>query len=117
MMNNRMFPTELVYTPLFKSDVKRLRQKFRSIQADLTPFIDILKVSDSIRARIPNVGAYIAVTVRVRNSNLNKGMSSGYRLIYYKPVHDKVVLLTIYAKSEQTDIRAHEIRKLVTRLE
>jgi hypothetical protein len=42
-----------------------------------------------------------------------KGKSGGYRLIYYVQTSTGIILLTIYAKSEQVDIAAEEIQEII----
>jgi hypothetical protein len=52
--------------------------------------------------------------VRAANSNARKGKSGGYRIIYQlKPTEEAVVLITIYSKSEQADVAAAEIRRII----
>jgi len=51
--------------------------------------------------------------VRVRNSNIQKGKSAGYRLIYQVDSPTNIVLLTIYSKSDREDIGANEIRDIL----
>jgi mRNA-degrading endonuclease RelE of RelBE toxin-antitoxin system len=42
---------------------------------------------------------YIILKVRVKNSNIQKGKSAGYRMIYQVESPISVLLLTIYSKS------------------
>ncbi|BAZ77337.1 hypothetical protein NIES50_59660 [Aulosira laxa NIES-50] len=51
--------------------------------------------------------------MRVRNSNIQKGKSAGYRLIYQLESPTSILLLTIYSKSDQEDIAANEIRNIL----
>jgi mRNA-degrading endonuclease RelE of RelBE toxin-antitoxin system len=51
--------------------------------------------------------------VRVKNSDIQKGKSSGYRMIYYLKTPTKIILVTIYSKLEQADIAAKQIRKIL----
>ncbi len=51
--------------------------------------------------------------MRVRNRDIQKGKSGGYRLVYYAKTKSGVVLLTIYAKSEHADIAADVIRDII----
>lgn len=44
---------------------------------------------------------------------LNVVKSGGYRVIYYRPIDDSVVLITLYSKTEQQDIEAHEIQAIL----
>jgi len=49
----------------------------------------------------------------VKNSDNQKGKSGGYRLIYYVKTSTGIILLTVYSKSEQSDIDANEIKKII----
>lgn len=55
--------------------------------------------------------------VRVRNSDVQKGKSGGYRLIYYLKTETSVILLTIYTKSEQADVAADIVRGIIAEYE
>jgi len=61
--------------------------------------------------RIPRVG-YTVYKVRLPNRAARRGKSGGFRVIYYAQVEDVVTLLTIYSKSEESDISAREIEQL-----
>jgi mRNA-degrading endonuclease RelE of RelBE toxin-antitoxin system len=56
---------------------------------------------------------YVVYKVRVRNSNIQKGKSAGYRLIYQVESPTSILLLTIYSKSDREDIDVNEIRDIV----
>ncbi len=51
--------------------------------------------------------------MRVRNTNIQKGKSSGYRLIYQLESPTSILLLTIYSKSDREDIGVNEIRDTI----
>jgi mRNA-degrading endonuclease RelE of RelBE toxin-antitoxin system len=51
--------------------------------------------------------------VRLPNLSTGRGKSGGFRVVYYVETVDGVVLLTMYAKSEQQDVSRDEIRRLI----
>ncbi|MBD2135427.1 hypothetical protein H6F47_24145 [Sphaerospermopsis sp. FACHB-1094] len=51
--------------------------------------------------------------VRVKNSNIQKGKSAGYRIIYQVESPTSVLLLTIYSKSYLEDITPQEIKNIL----
>jgi hypothetical protein len=64
--------------------------------------------------RIAGLGEnYIVIKVRVKNSNIQKGKSAGYRLVYQVESPTNVLLLTIYSKSDRDDISAVEILNIL----
>jgi mRNA-degrading endonuclease RelE of RelBE toxin-antitoxin system len=52
--------------------------------------------------------------LRVRNSDIQKGKSGGYRLIYYVKTVTGIILLTMYIKSERVDMAAKDIQSIIT---
>jgi len=56
---------------------------------------------------------YIIFKVRVKNSNIQKGKSAGYRMIYEVESPSIVLLLTIYSKSDRTDIRLNSLLRII----
>ncbi len=48
---------------------------------------------------------------------LSKGKSGGYRLIYYVQTATGIILLTVYAKSEQINVAAEDLRSIITEYE
>lgn len=67
---------------------------------------------NSPKVRIPGV-QYTVFKVRIRNSDSRKGRSGGYRIIYQQMHKRLIVLVTIYSKTEQTDITPNEIRQII----
>jgi len=55
----------------------------------------------------------VVFKVRVKNSYIQKGKSGGYRLIYQVETPTRVILLAIYAKSDQSSISTTEIEEIV----
>jgi mRNA-degrading endonuclease RelE of RelBE toxin-antitoxin system len=51
--------------------------------------------------------------VRIKNSNIKKGKSAGYRLIYLLESATSILLLTIYSKTEQEDITVNDINSIL----
>ncbi|MGI0481198.1 type II toxin-antitoxin system RelE/ParE family toxin [Geminocystis sp. CENA526] len=97
----------------FKHNLVILAKKYRSIRNDIQPILEKLKSGELIGDKIPNIN-YTVFKVRVKNSDIKKGKSSGYRLIYYLKTSTKIILITIYSKSDQASISAKEIRKIIT---
>jgi len=55
--------------------------------------------------------------VRVPNRDVRRGKSGGYRIIYYLQTQADIILITIYSKTEQADISAAQIRRIVSEFE
>lgn len=109
-------PIKISYTPEFKRNLRVLAKKYRHIRSDVEPIIEQITAGDVVGDQIPGTG-YTMYKVRIRNSDLQKGKRSGYRMIYYLKTQTDVVLITIYSKSEQADISAQQIRRIVQEFE
>jgi len=104
-------PTKVDTHPRFRNRARRLRRRFPSIHVDLRPLIQRIRNDERPGQRIPRVG-YTVYKVRLPNRAARRGKSGGFRVIYYAQVEDVVTLLTIYSKSEESDISAREIEQL-----
>jgi len=115
MPNDAQAP-EIVYTPEFKRNLRQLAKKYRHIKSDVQPIIQ-----DLIQGRTPGDQIrgfqYEVFKVRAKNSDSAKGKRGGYRLIYYRPSSGPIVLITIYSKTEQSDITPSEIRRIISECE
>ena len=102
----------VVATPHFERQFKRLRKKYRHIQADLKPLVERLEQGETPGDQIPGTG-YTVYKERLPSTDSQRGKSGGYRVIYYVRTKDFIFLVEIYPKSEREDISALELRQLV----
>lgn len=102
-------PVEVAFTPEFKRNLRQLARKYPQIKSDIQPVLDALTQGATPGDQIPGV-RYTVFKVRVKNSDNRKGKSGGYGLIYQRVNERLVVLITIYSKTEQSDIALREIR-------
>ena len=100
-------------SPTFKRNIKTLGKKYRSIRQDIEPIIKQLQNGELPGDKISGIGEQV-FKLRVRNSDVSKGKSGGYRLIYYCQTPTGIVLLTIYSKSDRVDIEADDIRRIIS---
>jgi mRNA-degrading endonuclease RelE of RelBE toxin-antitoxin system len=100
----------------FERALRSLLKRYRSILDDLQPLIETLENNQRPGDKIPNTG-FDVYKVRIKNSDISKGKSGGYRVIYYLQTSDRIILLTLYAKSDQANISAQTIRKIIHDIE
>ena len=105
-------PVHIVYTPEFKRNLRALAKKYRHIRSDVQPVIDKLEAGEVVGVQVPGT-TYTIFKVRVRNSDIQKGKRSGYRMIYHLKTPTNVLLVTIYSKLDQADILPKEIRRIL----
>ena len=103
---------EIAYTPEFKRSLRKLARKYRNIQSDLKPVIAQLQAGDLMGDQVIATGNTL-FKARVRNSDIQKGKRSGYRLIYWLKTSRNIILITIYSKLDQGDISAKDIRRII----
>lgn len=104
---------EVTFTPEFKRNIRRLAKKYRSIRSDVEPVVAELEAGETPGDQVSGSG-YTIFKVRIQNSDIKKGKSAGYRMIYYLATSEKVVLLTIFSKSDQGDISAKRLRAIIS---
>jgi mRNA-degrading endonuclease RelE of RelBE toxin-antitoxin system len=73
---------------------------------------DLLKAGQLPGDQIPNL-AHNVYKVRLPNRSAGKGKSGGFRVIYYVKTRDYIGMLSIYVKTEQTDIPLCQITTLI----
>ncbi|MFM7406095.1 MAG: type II toxin-antitoxin system RelE family toxin [Cuspidothrix sp.] len=112
MNNSQLINIDL--TPEYRRNLKDLAKKYRSIRSDIQPLILELQQGNILGDRLTGFGLDLYIyKVRVKNSNIKKEKSAGYRLIYLLESETSILLLTIYSKSEQEDITVNEITSIL----
>jgi len=103
--------------PTFKRTVKRLKKKFPSVNKDLDSIFSQLENEPPIGVPIPLINAPV-YKVRIKNSDIQKGKSRGYRLVYKFDEKNKMITpLILYFKAEKTNVFNREIRDMLDSLE
>lgn len=115
-MPSESSPIEIAITPRFKRDLRDLAKRYRSIRTDLQPLIEQLQAGEIPGDRIVGV-KYQVFKVRLKNSNIQKGKSGGYRAIYYLKTEQKIILATIYSKSDLSDVSTEIIEEAIANYE
>ena len=114
MSNNS--PIQIALTPRFQRDLRDLAKRYRSIRLDLQPLIEQLKSGETPGDRVTGI-KYQIFKVRLKNSNIQKGKSGGYRVIYYLKTETDIILATIYSKSDLSDVSNHVIEETIAQYE
>ena len=96
--------------------MRTLGKRYRNIRKDIQPVIEQLQAGELPGDRIPGM-EYEIFKVRIKNSDIQKGKSAGYRAIYYLKTSDSIVLVTIYSKSDLSDIAVETVREILGQYE
>jgi mRNA-degrading endonuclease RelE of RelBE toxin-antitoxin system len=103
---------QILFSNEFKARLRALAKRYRSIRRDLQPLIDELQSGSFVGDRIPGTG-YTVFKVRLKNSDIQKGKSAGYRVIYQLRGNTCIFLILIYSKSDQSDIPGDRIQEII----
>ncbi|MEO1792117.1 MAG: type II toxin-antitoxin system RelE/ParE family toxin, partial [Cyanobacteria bacterium J06629_19] len=71
-------PMKIEATPEFKRSVRTLSKRYRHIRADIQPVIDRLQEGKVVGDKISGT-SYAVFKVRVKNTDIQRGKSGGYR--------------------------------------
>lgn len=104
------------FTHEFKRNLRQLAKKYRRIQKDIAPILSDIQTGNLPGDQISGVTVEI-YKVRARNSDSARGKSGGYRIIYQKKEDNSIVLITMYSKTEQSDISVNEIQAILKEYE
>ena len=103
---------QILASPAFKSQLRKLAKRYHSLRLDLQLLLDELQNGNFPGDQISGTN-YAAFKVRLKNSDIKKGKSAGYRVIYQLRDNDSVLLVTIYSKSDESALTAREIRAII----
>ena len=94
----------------FEKEAKRLKKKFHSLNDEIAKLIDELEENPFLGTALPNGFYKIRLAIRSKG----KGKRGGARVVtYVKIVAETVYLISIYDKSEQSDIADSELKRLL----
>ena len=113
---NRAHNICLALTPEFKRQTRKLEKRYRQLRSDLQPMLTQIQTGEIIGDRLQGISAEV-FKIRVRNSDVNRGKSGGYRVIYWLKLPDVVVLLDIYSKSDRDDVEISTIQNIISEFE
>ncbi len=100
----------IIATPKFLKEAKKLGKKYHSLKEDLSLLIEELQQNPMLGTALAN-NCY---KVRIAIKSKGKGKSGGARVITHLVIeNDTIYLLSIYDKSEYESISDSEIKELL----
>lgn len=105
-------PVRVLVSDAFHRQLRDLAKRYRRIRSDLDPVLAQLQAGETPGDQVPGTG-YALYKVRVANRDAKRGKSGGYRVIYYLQTDTDRLLVTIYSKSDQADVTAAELRRII----
>jgi mRNA-degrading endonuclease RelE of RelBE toxin-antitoxin system len=98
----------IVYTPEFEKEIKRLAKKYLSLKKDFQILLEQLNTNPQSGTPIGN-NCY---KIRLSIASKGKGKSGGARVITHVAIiQQSVILISIYDKSEHATITDSEIKE------
>ena len=95
---------EIIFTNSFKRRLKKLKKKYPHIKEDLKDLLVKIEEGELPGDSVPGLFNKV-YKVRCASSDMKRGKSGDYRVIYYLEGLDKsIYLLTIYSKAERENI-------------
>ena len=82
-------------SPEYKQNLRSLSKRYRNIRSDTQELLEQIQSGNFIGDRIAGLGeGYMVIKARVKNSNIQKGKSAGYRVIYQveSPTRDSFII-------------------------
>ena len=111
--DNSWMKLEIITTPTFDKEFKRLKKKYISLPNDLEIFEKELLEDTNIGI---DLGGNVR-KVRIAVKSKNKGKSGGVRVITYSvilKITDRMIfLVTLFDKSDKENIPDSEIKKII----
>ncbi len=99
--------------PIFEKELKQLAKKYKNIANGLNQFKKEILKNPTLGTPLDN-NCY---KVRVANSSVPTGKSGGFRIITLVKIEkEKIILLTIYSKTEKENISDAELKKILEEL-
>lgn len=93
----------------FQKDVKNLRKKFPKIKVDLERLILELDENPILGIALGNN----LFKIRLSNSSIPSGKSSGFRVVTYYKKNDTLYLITIYSKNDKDSISIESLQEII----
>ena len=104
--------TEVVYADEFFRAARKLQKRYPHLFDDVDALADQLEAGEKPGDRLQGL-EYKAYRVRIQNRDAQRGKSGGFRIIYYLEGDHQVVFITIYSKSDQSDIPTEKLRRFI----
>ncbi|MDX2076370.1 MAG: type II toxin-antitoxin system RelE/ParE family toxin [bacterium] len=108
-------PSRVIIIPECDKQIKQLKKKFPLITHEIRDLLDVLEADERPGDIIPNIG-HDVYKVRLANKSAQRGKSGGFRAVYYVQLSNKIYLITVYSKTEQSDISPKKIQDILADL-
>lgn len=94
---------------VFLKEAKKLSKKYKLLKSDLKQAVEEIQSKNDL-------GVYLGFNIfkkRVKNSSIPTGKSGGFRVIIYQQIKNKIVLISIYSKTEKENLSDEELSEIL----
>lgn len=97
-------------TQRFKKELKALAKKYKKIKKDYANLLDALEKNPTLGTPLGND----CYKIRIPNSSIPTGKRGGFRIITLAKIEkEKIILLTIYSKTQKETITDEELKEIL----
>ncbi len=108
---------KIIITEIFRRKLKKLKKKYPHITEDLRELFSDMEYGRISGVPIPGLSDKVC-KIRAGSSDMKRGKSGGYRIIYYfEKEKSEVFLLTVYAKARNENIPIKDIQAILRELD
>ena len=104
-------------TKQFEREYKRIIKKYPKSKETFEDIFEELEKGNLIGDEYPDLGLpadEMVCKIKAANVDANKGKSGGFRIIYYAVINNEwIYLLSIYSKSDTTNVKQSEIKEIL----
>lgn len=100
-------------SPEFKKQLRVLQKRYRNIRKDIESVLRRVQSGELLGNQIAGTD-FTVYKIRVKNSDIKKGKSAGYRIIYQVESEERVALIAIYSKSDKNSISTQLIKDTIS---
>ena len=97
------------YSDNFLQEAKKLSKKYKHLKSDLKDAAEEIETQKDFGTSL----GYRLYKKRVANSSIPTGKSGGFRIIIYQRVEDKIVLISIYSKTQKETLSDEELKAVL----
>jgi len=97
------------YSDNFLKEAKKLSKKFKLLKSDLKDAVEDIEEKRDLGTFL----GYSLYKKRIPNSSIPTGKSGGFRVIIYQQIEDKIVLISIYSKTQKDTLSDDELKTIL----
>ncbi|MGK0256351.1 MAG: hypothetical protein ACI81I_000968 [Arcobacteraceae bacterium] len=97
------------YSDNFLKEAKNLSKKFKLLKTDLKQAVENINSKNDLGVSL----GYNLYKKRIKNSSIPTGKSGGFRIIVYAQIERKIVLISIFSKTQKETLSDDELRTLL----